>query len=127
MNVKPVPSVDSMQGRYARSSRADPDSASDEVLATLAASTSPAVDSQGKPMIVSGCSNGGSSDDSGPAKFSDAGSQDIPPSICSSDGGAIQQPTEGAPVLGIFDIKVYAVTFAAGTTFSQLLHTLTSF
>lgn len=86
-------------------------------------------------MIVSGSSN-----DSGPAKFSDAGSQDMPPSIHSSDGGVIQQLTEGAPVLGVFDIKVrgratlshsaYTIrtfTLAAGTTFGQPLHALTSF
>jgi hypothetical protein len=140
MNIKSVPSVDSMQGRYAGSSRADPDSASDQVFSDVGSlSKPPAVDSQGKPVVGGSNGNGGGSDDSGPAKFSDAGSQNIPPSIRSSDGGVIQQPTEGAPVLGVLDIKVRSRTapshsaytvrtfvLAAGTTFGQLLHALTS-
>ena len=58
-------------------------------------------------MVASGSGdlNGGGSDDSGPAEFSDAGNQDIPPTIRSSNGGFIQQPTERVPVLGLFEIK----------------------
>jgi hypothetical protein len=100
----------------------------------------PAFNSQGKPVVASGSGNlnYGGSDDSGPAEFSDADNQDILPSNRSSDGGFIQQ-SEGAPVLGVFEIKVrrretpshsaYTIrtsTLADGTTFGQLLRALTS-
>lgn len=67
--------------------RADPDSPSDGVFSNIGSlNKSPAVDSQGK----AGGRQRHSSDDIGPAKFihGDAGGQDFPPSLCSSDGGA---------------------------------------
>jgi hypothetical protein len=140
MNVNPVTSVESMQAQYAGSSSSEHDFAPDEVFSDIGSiNKPPLVDSQGKPVVVSSSGNGGSSDNRGSAKFSDAGSQDIPPSIRSSDGGVIQQPTEGAPIPGVFEIKVRGritpsdsvitvrtFALAAGTTFGQLLHALTS-
>lgn len=72
-------------------------------------------------------------------KDRDTASQDIPPEIAPSDGGVIQQPTEGAPFPGIFNILVrdrsgaphatlvvFGFDLTAGTTFGQLLNSLIS-
>ena len=146
MNIKPVPSVGSLEGQYAGSSRVGV-SDSSEVYSDIGSINKPpdpvSEDSvpEALPNAVASGSGSGNNDNGGAqsAIFSDAGSQDIPPRIASSDGGLIQQPTEGAPFPGIFDIRVrsrsgasnatlvaFGFDLTAGTTFGQLLNSLTS-
>ncbi|KAJ3515881.1 hypothetical protein NLJ89_g1492 [Agrocybe chaxingu] len=66
---------------------------------------------------VSSSTGGGSSGEYSAPVFSDAGSQTAPPKIASSAGGYIDQPTQGSPVPGRFEIKVRARTTASNAAF----------
>ncbi|CAA7264598.1 unnamed protein product [Cyclocybe aegerita] len=146
MDVDRAASVGSNEGQYARSNRSDPDAGSDVVY-------SPVSSSFGKPPAPS-------SDDGVPAALplvpatgkgshdshysqspspvvSDVESVGKPPDIASSDGFRFQQPTEGAPHPGVFNIKVrgrtepsraivvvFKLALIPDITFGQLLEAL---
>jgi len=136
-NLKETPSVPSDQAQYARSSDRSFDSSSGGAGAVSTRSL--ASDDSAKFDDVSSINKPPALSSSGEHVISDAPSVIGVPSIRSSLGGFIQQPSEGPRVPGTFDITVRPRTdpswshrftrsfhLAPGTTFGQLFHSVTS-
>ncbi|KAG8730308.1 hypothetical protein FRC10_002894 [Ceratobasidium sp. 414] len=144
-NIGPLPSVLSDQGQYAGTSRggSDPDHASSKgdsdgaIYSNVESITKPHAIGKDQDSIMNNASEVSSND---VAKASDsAKSKPMAPSIQSADDSFVHQPTEGAPVPSVLEVKVrfqtqpsqstyYTCSFnlKTGTTFRELLDTMIS-
>ncbi|CAA7264994.1 unnamed protein product [Cyclocybe aegerita] len=143
MDIKRSVSIGSNEGQYARSNRSDPDTGSDMVYSPVGSFSKPPAPSSDDgfpaalPLVPATGEGSHDSHDSQSAGVSDVESVGKLPDITSSDGLLFQQPTEGAPHPGDFNIKVrsrtepsrsvvvvFELALAPGTTFGQLLKAL---
>ncbi|ETW82520.1 hypothetical protein HETIRDRAFT_450365 [Heterobasidion irregulare TC 32-1] len=112
MDVEHSASIGSNEGQCARSSRSDPESGSDIVYSPVTSFSKPfAPSSDGifqaaLPLVPATGDGSHGSFDSQSVVNSDVDSVSKPPNITSSDGVLLQQPTEGAPHPGGFNIKI---------------------
>lgn len=145
MDIEHSASIGSNEGQYARSNRSDPDSGPDMAYSPITSFSKPPSPSsdgglQAALPLVPATGDGShnhDSYDSQPAISSDVDSMSKPSDITSSDGVLFQQPTEGAPHFGVFNVKVrdrtepsrsivvvFELRLVPGTTFGQLLDAL---
>jgi len=124
MNVAPQAELGSMEGRYVASSRADRDSDDGSIkpfsdigsinkppmmAVSDAGSVTAAVTAASADLVANSKGNGSDQAPVDPAStFSSVASsgQYSPPQLASSDGDFIHQPTKGAPVPGVFTLKL---------------------
>ncbi|KAF8644307.1 hypothetical protein AX16_008554 [Volvariella volvacea WC 439] len=135
--------IGSNQGQYVGSSRSDPQSGSDVVYSPISPVSKPADQRSDEgvpaalPLVPATGEGSHDSYGTGLAVFSDFGSANKPADIASSFGDFFQQPTEGAPHPGVFNIKVrgrtepsrsivivFNLRLRAGITFGELLAAL---
>ncbi|KAF8646727.1 hypothetical protein AX16_007085 [Volvariella volvacea WC 439] len=111
MDVVPPNNIGSNEGQYARSSRSDPQSGSNYYSPISSVAKPPALETgedvqAALPLIPATDEGSHDTHDSQSVAFSDVESVGKPPDIASSNGLVFQQPTEGAPHPGVFNIKV---------------------